>query len=187
MPNFENIIKSHNSNIINSTTAQESDTCNFCTRENCPLPRKCTNKNIVYQCNGINLRKQIGLISNTFKTRHSLHKISFTNKEKRNSTKLSKYIWKLKDNNTAYRIECQKLSKTKPYTPASTNVIYAFGKKYHSNSRPDQHPSPHLNSPQCVDTKGTSHQTIRPAGHIRPPPLVIPGRKKKKSWWYFLW
>ena len=133
-PNMENIIKSHNSNIINSTTAQEPDRCNCRNRSNCPLPGKCTIKNVIYKATvstSENKKHYIGLTSNTFKTRYSLHKTSFTNKDKRNNTELSKYIWKLKDNNTAYQIEWKILKIAKPYTPASKKCNSCLWGKYY--------------------------------------------------------
>ena len=78
-----------------------------------------------------NKKHYIGLTSNTFKTRYSLHKTSFTNKDKRNNTELSKYIWKLKDNNTAYQIEWKILKIAKPYTPASKKCNLCLWEKYY--------------------------------------------------------
>ena len=39
----------------------------------------------------------VGLMENSFKNRNTKHKASLNSYEKRNSTKLSKYVWELKD------------------------------------------------------------------------------------------
>ena len=44
----------------------------------------------------------IGLASNTFKERYLNHTSSFRNQRYKESTALSKYIWKLKDQNKPY-------------------------------------------------------------------------------------
>ena len=129
-PNMESIVNANN--IINST-AQEPDRCNCRNRENCPLPGKCTIKNIIYQATvstSENKKYYIGQTSTTFKTRYSVHKASFNKKEKRNSTELSKYIWKLKEENTTYQIHWKILRKEKPYTPASKKCNLCFWEKH---------------------------------------------------------
>ena len=47
----------------------------------------------------------IGLASNTFKERYLNHISSFRNQRYKESTALSKYIWKLKDQNKPYEIK----------------------------------------------------------------------------------
>ena len=47
----------------------------------------------------------IGLASNTFKERYLNHTSSFRNQRYKESTALSKYIWKLKDQNKPYEIK----------------------------------------------------------------------------------
>ena len=49
MPNMDNIIKTHNSRIINSTKPIEPINCNCRNKENCPLPNRCTIKNVIYK------------------------------------------------------------------------------------------------------------------------------------------
>ena len=44
------------------------------------------------------LQTYVGLTENSFKTRYSNHKPSFSNADKRHNTELSKYIWYLKQN-----------------------------------------------------------------------------------------
>ena len=134
MTNMENIIKAHNSKIINSTTAQEPDKCNCRNKENCPLPGKCTTKNVIYQATvstSESKKYYIGLTSNTFKTRYNLHKSSFINKDKRNSTELSKYVWKLKEENTTHQIDWKILRKAQPYSPISKRCNLCLWEKYH--------------------------------------------------------
>ena len=120
---MQKIIKAHNNKIINDSKIQSNDDiCNCRNKNNCPLPGKCTIKNVIYQANVItdnDNKGYIGLTSTTFKTRYTGHKASFTNPQKRNSTELSKYIWTLKDTNTPYQLKWKILRRAQPYSPRS--------------------------------------------------------------------
>ena len=58
-------------------------------------------------------RTYIGLRSLEFKKRVSLHKTDFAYKKYKESTKLSNYIWNLKENNIKYELKWEILKKTK--------------------------------------------------------------------------
>ena len=69
---------------------------------NCPLQNKCLTEKVIYKAeveNDIDTEKKyyIGLTEGSFKERYSNHKKSFTHKKYQKETELSKYVWKLKE------------------------------------------------------------------------------------------
>ena len=142
MNNIETIIKTHNSSIINKENNKTPDTCNFRKKEECPLPGKCTNQNVIYEAkvtteNDDN--RYIGLIATPFKTRFSSHKASFNrqtatvstdNRDKSNQTELSKHMWKLKDDGTPYNITWTIKRRAQPYSPRSRKCSLCLWEKY---------------------------------------------------------
>ena len=80
--------------------------CNCRSKTDCILHNKCLAPNIVYQAdirNDTNDEKKfyLGVSETPFKEPFRNHKREFTYKKHRNSTELSKYIWKLKETNIA--------------------------------------------------------------------------------------
>ena len=75
--------------------------CNCRNRSNCPLDNKCLTPSIVYRAivSAIHKpdKKYFGISETPFKDRYNNHTRDFRHKEYVNSTELSKYIWKLKD------------------------------------------------------------------------------------------
>ena len=78
-----------------------------------------------------NTKTYIGLTANSFKTRYNAHKSSFTHKDKRNSTELSKHIWQLKDNNTPYNITWKIIQHAQPYSTKTKRCNLCLSEKYH--------------------------------------------------------
>ena len=70
-------------------------------RSNCPLDNKCLTQSIVYRAivSAIHKpdKKYFGISETPFKDRYNNQTRDFKHKEYVNSTELSKYIWKLKD------------------------------------------------------------------------------------------
>ena len=98
LPNFSNIVNSHNKKIINNNIPKPTaPTCNCRSKTSCPLYGNSLQSNCVYICkvdtpNIIeNHPHCIGLTENTFKDRFYKHKISFKYESKRNAKKLSKF------------------------------------------------------------------------------------------------
>ena len=133
MNNMRAIVKSHN-NIITANKPQQEDNCNCRNKTECPLPGKCTTKNIVYRAivTTTNSEKSyIGITSDTFKSRFANHKSSFNNRCKKNQTELSKYIWQLKDKNTPFSIKWKIEQHAKPYSPNTKRCNLCLSEKYH--------------------------------------------------------
>ena len=60
----------------------------------------------------------VGLTGGPFKIRYRVHKGNFNNRNQK-GTKLSKYIWTLKDNRVNYELKWKYIAKARAYTPAS--------------------------------------------------------------------
>ena len=109
MPNVKNAIDAHNKSQPRQPTTEPTKSCNCRDKPNCPLNGQCRSKGIIYQAtvstqekypNGTIKTKNetyVGLTDTEFKSRYANHKQSFTNRTLQNATKLSKYIWKLKE------------------------------------------------------------------------------------------
>lgn len=78
----------------------------------------------------------VGLTANSFKTRYSNYKASFCNSDKRHSTKLSKYLWYLKENMTKFKVARKILKQAAPYNPTSNRCNPCPWKKYFIISKP---------------------------------------------------
>ena len=127
MPNMQQIIRKQNKTIIRKNTTQEETEKKFnCRIKNaCPLNGDCRKSSIIYQAAVTRLDNQdtktyIGLTDNEFKTRFRNHTSSFRNNSKRAQTKLSQYIWNLKDEDIPYEIKWKILGKASAYSPART-------------------------------------------------------------------
>ena len=108
MQNIARIINSHNKKILEETK-KETPPCNC--RKECPLPGNkfsCRTKGVIYQAE-VETEKErktyIGLTALEFKKRVANHKSDFKHKKNKESTKLSNYIWSLKENNINFKID----------------------------------------------------------------------------------
>ena len=93
------VITSHNRRIIQPTSGNHG--CNCRNRAECPLDNKCLTVNIVYKAvvsaPSKPDKKYFGIAETSFKDHFRNHTRGFRHKKYVNSTKLSKYMWKLKD------------------------------------------------------------------------------------------
>ena len=96
MNNMTQIIKSHNSKILNNNNIiNENPGCNCRRKAECPLDNQCLSRSLVYKASVIPTvaakRKYLGLTEGTFKDHFNKHKTSFRHDKYQNSTELSKY------------------------------------------------------------------------------------------------
>lgn len=107
MDNMNQIIKQHNAKVTKEISNEELPpvTCNCPPDGICPLGNQCLLTNVVYKAdvsyrhNNNNYNKvYIGLTEPKWKKRFSLHKHTFRNRDTNYDTKLSDFIWKLRDN-----------------------------------------------------------------------------------------
>ena len=93
------LISSHNQRIIQPTS--DNHGCNCRNRAECPLDGKCLTANIVYKAVASALskpdKKYFGITDTSFKDRFRNHARDFHHKKYVNTTELSKYMWKLKE------------------------------------------------------------------------------------------
>ena len=83
---------------------------------------KCLTSSIIYNAQVTTnsaTKNYIGLTEGTFKQRFSQHKATFKHRKYTNSTELSKYIWKLRDNNQDFNIKWTIISRARPYNNIS--------------------------------------------------------------------
>ena len=135
MPNVESIIQGNNKKKLCKDTPDlvNAPKCNCRDKTNCPLKGDCQQTNVIYQAKVISDNKvesYVGLASD-FKQRHYNHKASFNDYNKRYATELSKYIWKLKDNNKLFQIKWSILCKSKPYSNVTKRCDLCISEKYY--------------------------------------------------------
>ena len=145
MPNMAKIISSHNVKVleevhaaVNIVEKTPERTCN-CRGVNlpCPLSGNCLDRNLIYQATvttNVNDKvvenKYIGLTSTTFKERLGNHKTDFKHSDKRKSTSLAEFIWKLNDSNIKYKIKWKKMASATPYCEGSKKCQLCVAEKH---------------------------------------------------------
>ena len=99
----------------------------------CPLGGKCLQTELVYQADVTasdnSIKKYIGLTAPTFKARLSNHKKSFNHRRYEHDTKLSVYIWQLKDQGLNYDIQWKILKLSRAYSPVTQTCRLCFDEK----------------------------------------------------------
>ena len=150
MPNVKNAIDAHNKSQLRQPTTEPTKSCNCRDKPNCPLNGQCRSKGIIYQAtvstqekypNGTIKPKNetyVGLTDTDFKSRYVNHKQSFTNRTLQNATELSKYIWKLKEKNTDYKITWKTLGKAQSYSNRTKKCNLCLLEKFFIICHPDK-------------------------------------------------
>ena len=108
MKNMKNLIKQHNARVLKNQEHSEKRSCNCRVKDNCPLDGKCLHKCIVYQANVVTnneCKEYFGTAEGEFKLRYNNHTMSFRHKKREKDTELSKYLWKLKEENADYNLQ----------------------------------------------------------------------------------
>ena len=82
--------------------------------------------------------KYVGVCAPKWKTRYANHKASFRNPEKRKQTKLSGYIWALKDENIEPDIKWRILARTSTYKPSNNTCRLCLTEKYIIMHKPEE-------------------------------------------------
>ena len=107
-----------------NTPAEPPPKCN-CQKQNvetCPLPGECKQFNVVYQatvkCEGANDQTYLGA-TKAFKLRYGAHKSSFNKDNKRNSTTLSTYYWKKKEEGKTPAVSWKIIENAPTFNPVT--------------------------------------------------------------------
>ena len=142
--NTKQTIANHNKCNLNSSkhiddTADDTNTkdtkpCSCQQKNTCSLNGNCLQSSLIYQAtitrkDNSTTEMYIGLTKNGLKTRYRNHTASFQHTKHRNSTKLSKHIWTLKENNIDHFILWHILSSRSPYNNASKRCNLCFKEK----------------------------------------------------------
>ena len=133
MSNMASIIKQHNNKVLNRGNNRQPDSCNCRDKAACPLPGKCTSKNVVYEATvttEATAMKYIGLASD-FKLRYNNHKMTFRNESMKHKTRLSNYIWDLKNASTPYKLTWRIVRKTQPYNARTKKCLLCLWEKFY--------------------------------------------------------
>ena len=92
--------------------------------QQCPLEGMCGLKGVVYQAtvkyDGDKSDTYVGLTERKISDRVKEHYRSFEDYKSKSSTKLSKKIWKLKDQDKNYELKWEILRSAKPYSSGDT-------------------------------------------------------------------
>ena len=72
-----------------------------------------------------------------FKERYYGHRSSFNNEDQRSSTTLSKFVWKMKDENRQYTIKWRIIDRGAAYRPAAKRCNLCLKEKYWIIFHPD--------------------------------------------------
>ena len=123
MPNVGTIISSHNAKVLSTSTttspATRIRTCNCRRPLECPLGGKCLTECIVYKATvQVPQRRDkvyYGLTEGPFKDRYRSHKATFDHDKYRLKTKLSKYLWELRDEGLEGEVRWEIAKRTAPY------------------------------------------------------------------------
>ena len=141
-PNLGRKISAHNSKILKSFNQEEETTkpCK-CTKEECPVGGECNQKAVIYNAtvertDGVT-DTYIGLTENTFKVRYKNHTSNFKTRNPDNSSCLSKYIWRLQDQNIGYKVTWKIISKAQPFNPVTGICNLCIREKYFILFKPE--------------------------------------------------
>ena len=110
MPNLEKEISNHNHKTLQNAnkTSEDKDKklCNCRVKSNCPVNGECLTKGVIYKAtvsHENNERIYIGSTGRQFKSRYYEHIQSFKSEVKKESTRLSRFIHKIKKNNIDWK------------------------------------------------------------------------------------
>ena len=136
MPNISSVISSHNKRLLQQKSTDSAPACNCRDKPNCPLPTngECRSSSVVYKATVETIeenKEYIGISEGEIKQRISNHKSSFRYESKRNATRLSQYVWKLKEEDKQFSIKWEILTKTRSYQPGNRNCELCICEKWY--------------------------------------------------------
>ena len=97
------------------------------------MPGQCTIDNLVYRATVTTNTKTetyVGLTGGQFKDRFYKHKGDFEDPNRRTSTKLSEYIWSLKDQNIPYSLKWEMVRRAQPFSPIAKKCDLCVAEKF---------------------------------------------------------
>ena len=128
---MEQIIAGKNAKVLNEQPQISSKSCSCPKGKECPLEKRCLEKEIVYQATVEQPNKEVktyvGLTATDFKARLGVHRQSFKDPEYCKTT-LSKHIHELKNKGIEPKITWKILDRAKSYSPV-TDVCHLCNKE----------------------------------------------------------
>ena len=128
MPNINNYIDRHNTNVMktmvnNNNTPSERCNCQVSRKADCPLPGRCSVENMVYKATvkrlDDNTEETYTGLTTSFKQRYSKHTSSFKYPAQRKKTKLSGHVWRLKDKNVPHNFSWDIITRAPSFNPTT--------------------------------------------------------------------
>ena len=151
MPNMRSVVSGHNAKLLREDQPQqETQGCN-CQGglDSCPLtPAECQKDNIIYVTSVTTqdgVEHYTGLSGNTFKKRWGTHKGDFRHPDRKHSTRLSSYIWKLKEEGKQYQIEWEIMDRAPTHSSITKKCRLCLKEIYYIMFRPDSASLNHRN------------------------------------------
>ena len=135
--NLGQVISGHNKKILanhNNIIVEDEPTCN-CQKgvDSCPVEGSCLNMDVIYEATvtatGKNERRYLGSTATTFKIRHGNYKSDFKLSKRRTATKLSGYVWLLKDKSIEPNVKFRLIDKAPSYTPTAGRCLLCLTEK----------------------------------------------------------
>ena len=143
LPNFSQVINSHNTKIRKENQASDNPSCN-CKGgpTKCPLNGACQTKCLVYGAKVTNTRTQTsefytGVTARRFKDRLYEHQTSFNKRNNKKPTTLSDHIWKLKDQNEPYSVSWWIKDRGRVFNPTTKSCDICDREKFHIMFHPE--------------------------------------------------
>ena len=141
-PNMKKVISSNNRKILTST--EEKLPCNCQKNKVCPYNRNgdCRLNCVIYQATVVPdetnkpTETYIGMAKD-FKERYRNHGTSFRLREYETDSELSKHLWRLKDQNTSYKISWKVIDRAPIFSPLSRVCGLCTLEKFYILFRPD--------------------------------------------------
>ena len=133
LPNMASIISKHNNKILREQVPDSKCNCLPKDKAACPLPGKCATESVVYRATVSTPSSEetyVGLTGGTFKKRYNKHMSDFRHPKSRNATRLSEYIWKLKDEGTVFDIKWDIVKRAQEYSPVSRKCSLCIEEKF---------------------------------------------------------
>ena len=118
MPNMENIIKQSNARVMTEPVPNRDGQCNCNNRDACPLDGSCLTSCVVYSAavTAENIEHMYhGSTEGEFKSRYNVHETSFRLRRYAKETRLSEFIWSLKDKNIPFTVKWSITARAHPY------------------------------------------------------------------------
>ena len=138
MPNVASHIASHNRKILEESRSngnQNPRTCDCQKLNDCPLDGNCMQAAVIYKADITPERDEeqyyVGLSEPPFKNRWSDHCTSFRYERYRNKSKISGFVWNLKDKGQNCNIKWSILRRSSPYRAGCKRCNLCLWEKFH--------------------------------------------------------